>query len=65
MGSVCEKPCCLQMALEEAIQSYLRKMEQGNDIDLSTVANDVLQLSATLAEERERRVQEGASLGLT
>lgn len=53
------------MALEEAIQSYLRKMEQGDDIDLSTVANDVLQLSAALAEERERRVQEGASLGLT
>ena len=61
----CKEACCVQLALEEAIQSYLRKQEQGEDIDLTTVADSVLKLSASLAEERDHRVQEGASLGFS
>lgn len=53
----------MQLALEEAIQTYLRKQEEGEQIDLNSVAENVLQLSASLAEERERRVQQGAELG--
>lgn len=55
----------LQLALEEAIQTYLRKQEAGEPIDLKYVADEVLELSATLATQRDQRLKEGEELGYT
>lgn len=55
----------MQLALEEAIQTYIRKQEEGEQFDINYAADNVLQLSSSLEDERERRVQEGANLGYT
>jgi hypothetical protein len=52
----------VQLAMEEVIQTYLRKQASGEPLDLRYVADNVLQLSASLAQERDRRAEEAANL---